>query len=117
MPADEIDPIGRYVGRTHKILRQWGDRHLEPLGATMTDWIVLVHVDGADEPGLSQIETAGFADMGGPALIRHLDRLERDGILVRKRDAHDRRIVRVTLTDKGRARLAELRVVIEATDR
>lgn len=117
MHEDDFMPVGRLVGRTHKALRAWGDRLLEPLGATVTDWIVLFHVDGAEAPGLSQIEIARFADMGGPALVRHLDRLERERILVRRRDTTDRRIVRVQLTDRGRDRLAELRVVMEQCDK
>jgi DNA-binding MarR family transcriptional regulator len=117
VPPDDFSPIGRYVGRTHKMLRQWGDRLLEPLDATVTDWIVLFHIEGAEPPGLSQIEIARFADMGGPALVRHLDRLEREGILVRQRDINDRRIVRVNLTDRGRERLDEIGVVMEQCDK
>jgi DNA-binding MarR family transcriptional regulator len=54
--------------------------------------------------------------MGGPALVRHLDRLEREGTVERTRDASDRRITRVTLTDAGRAHLADLVEVIEQVD-
>ena len=60
-------------------MRAWGDRELAPLGASVTDWILLFHIDAGPAPGASQTEIARFSDMGGPALVRHLDRLERDG--------------------------------------
>lgn len=110
-------PLGRSVGRAHKLIRAWGDRQLAPLGATVTDWILLFHIHSAEEPGLSQSDVARFSDMGGPALVRHLDRLEGDGIVRRNRDANDRRITRVRLTDAGEARLAEIAAVMERCDR
>ena len=55
--------------------------------------------------------------MGGPALVRHLDRLEADGHRrSARRDDADRRIVRLTLTDAGQARLEEIGVVIRRCD-
>ena len=114
--APHFTPIGRSIGRTHKFLHAWGDRELAPLGASVTDFILLFHIESAPEPGLSQIEIARFSDMGGPALVRHLDRLEREGIVQRTRDAADRRIMRVTLTDAGRARLTDIKAVIERVD-
>jgi MarR family transcriptional regulator for hemolysin len=109
--------MGRSIGRTAKFVRALGDRQLAPLGASVTDFILLFHIDSADEPGLSQTEVARVSDMGGPALVRHLDRMEREGVVVRTRDADDRRITRVTLTPAGVARLADLKVVIEEGDR
>ena len=78
MDAD-FSPIGRSVGRAHKFLRAWGDRELAPLDASVTDYILLFHIGAAPAPGASQTEIARFSDMGGPALVRHLDRMERDG--------------------------------------
>jgi DNA-binding MarR family transcriptional regulator len=114
--APDFTPIGRSIGRTHKFLHAWGDRELAPLGASVTDFILLFHIESAPEPGLSQTEIARFSDMGGPALVRHLDRLERDRLVTRTRDAGDRRIMRVTLTDAGRAHLAVIQAVIARLD-
>jgi MarR family transcriptional regulator for hemolysin len=116
LPDSEFTPIGRSIGRTHKFLHAWGDRELAPIGGSVTEFVLLFHIESALDPGLSQTEVARFSDMGGPALVRHLDRLERDGLVQRTRDAADRRIMRVTLTDTGRARLADLKVVIERID-
>src|SRR4051794_8999028 len=105
-------PLGRSIGRTHKFVRAWGDRELAPLGSSVTEWIVLYHIASADEPGASQTEIAKFSDMGGPALVRHIDRLEAEGIVTRTRDANDRRIIRLSLTPAGHERLEDLRVVM-----
>jgi MarR family transcriptional regulator for hemolysin len=109
-------PLGRSIGRAHKFVRAWGDRELAPLGSSVTEWIVLFHIAMAPEPGASQIEIARFADMGGPALLRHIDRLEADGIVTRTRDTADRRIVRLALTTTGFKRLEELRIVMARCD-
>src|SRR6188472_4560785 len=101
-PTPSGIPLGRSIGRTHKFVRAYGDRELAPLGSSVTEWIVLFHIATAPEPGASQTEIARFSDMGGPALVRHIDRLERDGHVQRRRDEVDRRIVRVTVTDAGR---------------
>jgi DNA-binding MarR family transcriptional regulator len=111
-----FNPLGRSIGRAHKFVRAWGDRALAPAGASVTDWILLFHISAAAAPGLSQTEIARFSDMGGPALVRHLDRLERDGIVRRTRDDSDRRVMRVTLTPAGEARLDELARVMARCD-
>jgi len=109
-------PLGRSVGRTHKFVRALGDRELAPLGSSVTEWIVLYHIASAAEPGASQTEIAKFSDMGGPALVRHIDRLEAEGIVTRTRDAADRRIIRLSLTPAGHERLEDLRVVMARCD-
>ena len=109
-------PLGRSIGRTGKFVRAWGDRELADLGSSVTEWIVLFHIADAPEPGASQTEIARYSDMGGPALVRHIDRLEADGIVTRTRDAADRRIIRLSLTPKGRDRLDAVREVMARCD-
>jgi MarR family transcriptional regulator for hemolysin len=115
-PTSDFSPIGRSIGRAHKFMHAWGDRELAPLGASVTDFVLLFHVESAPGPGLSQTEVARFADIGGPALVRHLDRLERDGLVQRTRDPGDRRIMRVLLTDAGRAHLKDMLAVMARCD-
>jgi MarR family transcriptional regulator for hemolysin len=110
------DPLGRAIGRTHKFVRAWGDRELAAIGSSVTEWMVLHHIANTPDPGASQTEVARFTDMGGPALVRHLDRLEAEGIVVRTRDAHDRRIIRLSLTDAGADRLESARQVMARCD-
>jgi MarR family transcriptional regulator for hemolysin len=110
-------PLGRSIGRTAKFVRAWGDRELAGLGSDVTEWIVLRNIADAPEPGASQAEIAHFSDMGGPALVRHIDRLEADGLVTRTRDSADRRTIRLRLTDKGHVHFDEIRGVMERVDR
>src|SRR3954451_17263584 len=115
-PTSAGMPLGRSIGRTHKFVRAYGDRELAPLRSSVTEWIVLFHIANADSPGASQTEIARFSDMGGPALVRHIDRLEADGIVTRTRDAADRRVIRLALTPAGHERLEAIRVVMARCD-
>jgi len=109
-------PLGRSIGRTHKFARALGDRALADLGSSVTEWIVLSHIANAPKPGASQTEIARYSDMGGPALVRHIDRLEAEGLVTRTRDATDRRLIRLNLTRAGRARLDAIRTVMVRCD-
>jgi MarR family transcriptional regulator, transcriptional regulator for hemolysin len=64
-----------------------------------------------EAPDLSQSHLAARLDIEAPTLVRHLDRLEADGLLERRRDAQDRRVVRVRLTDAGREAETQLRSI------
>src|SRR3954452_17084172 len=109
-------PLGRSIGRTHKFARALGDRALADLGSSVTEWIVLSHIANSPKPGASQTEIARYSDMGGPALVRHIDRLEAEGIVTRTRDGSDRRLIRLHLTRAGRARLEAIRTVMVRCD-
>src|SRR3954447_21146692 len=110
-------PLGRSIGRTAKFVRAWGDRALAGLGSDVTEWIVLRNIAFAPAPGASQAEIAHFSDMGGSALVRHIDRLEADGLVTRTRDTADRRTIRLRLTAEGEAHFDEIRAVMERCDR
>jgi MarR family transcriptional regulator for hemolysin len=116
--ADDPLPLGRQVGYTAKALRRLSDAALGPLGADLNMWIVLLHAQrpGGD-PALSQRQLADGLQMSGPALVRHLDRLEADGLLRRRRDDTDRRVTRITLTARGRRLLDRLHAVMTEQDR
>src|SRR3954452_13164882 len=102
-------PLGRSIGRAHKLVRAWGDRELADLDSSVTEWIVLFNIAVAPEPGASQAAIARFSDMGGPALVRHIDRLEAQGLVTRTRDTADRRTIRLRLTDDGHAHYERIR--------
>jgi len=100
--------IGRQLSTTAKTVRAWFDQHLADHGSSLTTWIVLSHALAAEPPGLSQKAMADEMGIGGPALVRHIDRLEAEGLVERSRDPDDRRITRVTATAAGRRHHAEL---------
>jgi len=74
---------------------------LSPHGVAPAQWAVLLILWA--EEGLSQTELSRRVAVEEPTMVRTLDRLERDGLVRRERDAHDRRRSRIVLTERGRA--------------
>jgi len=58
-----------------------------------------------DAGPLRASDVADACEMSNSAVSMALQALEERGLLVREHDAEDRRVVRVTLTDQGRAKL------------
>ena len=90
------------------------DRRLSAKGASLWHWVLLRESARAD--GASQRELAKLMRIEPPTLVRHLDRLEADGLVERRPDPNDRRRLNVFVTAAGRRRLSELHKVVEATD-
>jgi MarR family transcriptional regulator, transcriptional regulator for hemolysin len=112
-----FNPLGRSIGRAHKLVRAWGDGALADLGSSVIEWIVLINIDNAAPPGASQAEIARYSDIGGPALVRHIDRLEADGLVTRTRDTADRRTTRLNLTVVGRDHCRAIGAVMARCDK
>jgi MarR family transcriptional regulator, transcriptional regulator for hemolysin len=108
------EPLGRQLAVTGRIVRERFDAGLGQHGASLAAYVLLRCAD--DEEGLSQTELAHRLHIEGPTLVRHLDRMETEGLLERCRDAHDRRVMRVCLTPSGRRRHAELREIAASLD-
>ena len=53
--------------------------------------------------GLTQTELQNAIGIEQPTVVRTLDRMERDGLIVRKQSPTDRRVFNIFLTDKGLA--------------
>ena len=117
MLPDPDDSLARQIAITAKHTRSWADEIFAEHGASLVTWIVLRHALQGAPPGFSQSQLAADMSIGGPALVRHLDRLETEGLVARERDPDDRRVTRVTITAKGRRRHAELATVAADIDR
>jgi MarR family transcriptional regulator for hemolysin len=105
--------IGRRLGMTAKSVRAVAERELAASGSNLS--AVIISRIAAAEPGLSQRQIADRMHLQGPTVLRHLDRMEADGLLTRSRDDADRRVQRVRLTPKGHAARKRLEAVADAT--
>jgi MarR family transcriptional regulator, transcriptional regulator for hemolysin len=103
------EPLTKRLSFLGKELRESFQALLAEHGCTLPTWAVLTHAQAT--PGLSQIQLAARIGIEGPTLARHLDRLCTEGLVERRRDELDRRIVRIELTDVGAKRWAELKDV------
>ena len=110
-----MELLGRQLYLTYRASRDRLDEALGTAGASVPEWVVLKAA--GDEPELSQRELAGRVLVTGSTLTHHLDRLEADGLIVRTRDARDRRVVRIRLTADGKHRRAALDAIVVEHDR
>lgn len=101
----------RAVVLTGKAIREYFEGALTQEGATLATWIVLVGIDrgGWD----NQRNLAKDLRIEGATLTRHLERMERDGLIVRTRDPADRRQIRAELTPEGRTLHGRLKAVAQ----
>jgi MarR family transcriptional regulator for hemolysin len=107
--VEQTEYLGRRVAMTAKAVRAYADQQMALAGSSLTAAIVTRILTA--RPGLAQGELAAEIGVEGPTMARHVDRLERDGVVTRTRDRADRRVLRVELTDRGcelRDRLAEV---------
>jgi DNA-binding MarR family transcriptional regulator len=110
MPSSTLtkDPLVCNASALRKASRrvtQLYDAALEPCGLTITQRSMLVHIERAGSPTITQL--ARDLVMDRSALAHSLKPLERDAYVVQLPDATDRRSRRIELTARGRDKLAE----------
>jgi len=97
--VEHAEYLGRRLAMTAKTVRAYAEHQMAQAGSSLTAAIVTRIL--ADTPGLTQRALADQLGIEGPTMARHVDRLERDGVVTRTRDAADRRALRVALTERG----------------
>src|SRR5882724_8721470 len=106
--------IGRMLFLAHRAVHDELDRRLQEHGASLWNWVLLREAANAD--GASQRQLAALMRIEPPTLVGHLDKLAEQGLVERRPDPDDRRVVRVVITPVGRARLAELHAIVHELD-
>jgi MarR family transcriptional regulator for hemolysin len=107
-------PLGRRLYLGQRAVADVLDARLSDQGASLWNWVLLREASLAD--GSSQRELARRMSIEPPTLVRHLDKLAEHGYVERRPDPDDRRVVRVIVTPKGRARLTALHKVASQLD-
>jgi len=98
--ADRLRPVLLRVGRELR-------REARDVGVSPEQVSLLVAIKYA--PGIGVRELAKRERVSAPAMSKHVDRLERDGLVTRTPSAEDRRRVGVALTDEGQRVLRRVR--------
>jgi DNA-binding MarR family transcriptional regulator len=82
------------------------ERAFDGSDVTFTQWVALAVLSH----GLADTSTALARDMGHDtgAMTRMVDQLEERGFVLRNRDASDRRVIKLKVSDKGEAILRSL---------
>ena len=112
-PSDE--PIGLHVSRTGRALSRAFDDALVAGGGSLANWLVLVSLKGHVHG--TQRQLAEAVGIEGPTLTHHLNRMESDGLVTRRRDPGNRRVHLVELTADGEALFGRLLHRVAAFDR
>jgi DNA-binding MarR family transcriptional regulator len=105
------------LARTSDALWRGAEEVLKTSGLTGTQYNVLRILRGAGESGLSCGEVSGRMITREPDLTRLLDRLEGRKLVVRARDAGDRRVVNTRITADGLALLGSLDEPVQEQNR
>jgi DNA-binding MarR family transcriptional regulator len=86
------------------------ERQLEPLDLTNAQWVPLFKLHQGHASTAAELARDCHIDAG--AVTRMLDRLEDKGLVRRVRSSEDRRVVRLELTDEGRAKAQNIPAVL-----
>jgi MarR family transcriptional regulator, organic hydroperoxide resistance regulator len=106
-------PLGRLLAWTGQAVSAYYRQTVLTHGLSATGLAVLGVL--ADTDALSHRDLAGCLGITPATLTSVIDALSDQGVVVRKRDASDRRVVRVWITPAGRARLQSTRASVAAT--
>lgn len=106
--------LGFLMTRTARSLKRALDSKLANHDLTATQYIVLARLWEEDGVSLTVLGESLYFD--NPTLTGIIDRMERDGLLIRQRDNEDRRVVKIVLTQKGRDLQRTIGGLAEETD-
>ncbi|GDY28840.1 MarR family transcriptional regulator [Gandjariella thermophila] len=113
MPAQT--PIGLQLTRGAKEISAAFNDALAEAGGSLPVWVVLISLK-TRRLG-NQRELARAVGIRGATLTHHLNAMERDGLVTRRRAPDNRRIHLVELTEQGEALFHRLRAAAVAFDR
>jgi MarR family transcriptional regulator for hemolysin len=100
-------PLGiRLVGTAKSVSRAF-DEAMTAAGGSSSIWLILIAVKTRTEA--NQRELAEAVGIQGATLTHHLNGMERDGLLTRRRDPANRRVHVVELTEEGERMFQRLR--------
>ena len=108
------ESLGWMLNNAARLVQRRFSTKLQPFNVTPPQWGVLVALWEQDGLPLSELAKRSFFD--GPTMTGIVDRLEHAGLVTRRRDSHDRRVISVYLTDAGRALEQVLPVLSEETN-
>jgi DNA-binding MarR family transcriptional regulator len=87
--------------RASKLMRSAADAAMGRLGVRLGQNLVMALL--AEEDGLTPGQVASRLHVTTPTIVKMATRMEATGLLTRRRDTRDARLVRLYLTDRGRS--------------
>lgn len=100
-------PIGLHLSQAARVVSRAFDAALAQAGGSLPGWLVLLNLKIA--PEANQRELAEAIGVREATLTHHLNAMEAEGLLSRRRDPANRRVHIVELTETGEAAFHRLR--------
>jgi len=114
VPPPVQPPIGIRLASAARIVRRGFDEALAEVGGSLPEWLVLLNLK-IRRPA-NQRELAEAVGVREATLTHHLNAMDVEGLVTRRRDASNRRIHVVELTDAGEEMFLRLRTAALAFD-
>jgi MarR family transcriptional regulator for hemolysin len=114
MPEPFPVPIGLRLNQAARVVGRAFDQALEAAGGSLPVWLILLNLK-VRRPG-TQRELAEAVGIREATLTHHLNAMDADGLITRTRDAANRRVQRVALTERGDQAFLRLRGAAVAFD-
>ena len=115
MPPPGGPPIGLHLTRTARLASRAFDDALAAAGGSLPVWLILISLKS--QRLANQRKLAEAIGIQGATLTHHLNAMEADGLVTRRRDPTNRRVHLVELTEAGEALFQRLRAAAVAFDR
>ncbi|PXA98624.1 MarR family transcriptional regulator [Nostoc sp. 3335mG] len=100
----DLDLLAKSYGMLFLRLHRLLDRRMAASGASLARTKLLMCLE--KQGPMRAADIAELLGMAPRSVTEALDNLERDGLLMRSPDAKDRRVKRITITDRGRQAIA-----------
>jgi MarR family transcriptional regulator for hemolysin len=114
MPEPFSLPIGLRLNQAARAVGRAFDEALAEAGGSLPVWLILLNL--TTRRPATQRKLAEAVGIREATLTHHLNAMDADGLITRTRDAANRRVQVVTLTDKGKEAFLALRAAAVAFD-
>ena len=114
MPKPERPPIGLQLARAAKSVSRAFDDALAEAGGSVPVWLVLISLKS--QQMRNQRELAEAVGIREATLTHHLNAMDGQGLITRRRDPANRRVHQVELTEAGEAAFQRMRGAATAFD-
>lgn len=108
-------PLGIELARTAREVGRAFEQALEDAGGSRPMWLILIALK--QQPKANQRQLAAAVGIESATLTHHLNGMEADGLLTRRRDPANRRVHVVEMTPAGEELFQRLRRVVMVFDR
>jgi MarR family transcriptional regulator for hemolysin len=114
MPRPAGLPIGIRLASTAKAVRRAFDEALNAAGGSLPVWLILISLK--TQRVANQRRLAEAVGIQEATLTHHLNAMETEGLVTRRRDPANRRTHQIQLTDQGETLFRRLATVARAHD-